>query len=208
MNQLTAGVAETLREWMAQQPLRGVATMDDLTPEDREALDAATDGGKLVDEPNAAALKVLRRYPETLARAGDMAAVAERDMVLAMTGGKETVMYHAVRAQCDNLRFELGYPDAPAVERLLIDRVVLTWLRVNRLHCTVANMDGGTLAKAAHYDKALSRAGTDHARALVALAKVRRLALPAVQVNVTTGNQLNVAGSVGAGMGGNDAAGE
>ena len=158
--------------------------------EDAERLDALDPKG---GSTNPEALASVRRYPDAAARAGELSRHIGARIIRRLTAGAETTTAECIRQRCAEIRRGLGYDDAPELERLLIDRIVVTWLHLQNVE-SVRQADGLTLTKAAYYDKAASLAQTDHVRALTALAKVRRLALPAVQVNMTTGNQLNVAG--------------
>jgi hypothetical protein len=98
------------------------------------------------------------------------------------------VPHHASRTRHD---------DSSELERLLIDRIVVTWLHVQRAETDRAAVrNGATLSKAAFYHKEASRALADHVRAVTALARVRRLLRPSVaQVNIAAagGQQVNLA---------------
>ncbi len=138
-------------------------------------------------------LAILRRNPLAAAKAGDLSRHIGAKIITRLAGGDaESVTAECFRQRCADLRRELGYDDAPAVERLLIDRIIVTWLHLHDVESS-RQVEGLTLGQSAFYDKAVGMAQSDHVRALLALAKVRKLALPAVQVNVTTGNQLNLA---------------
>lgn len=136
---------------------------------------------------------ILGRYPATAAKAGELSRHIAARIIKRLAGDADSFMAECFRHRCAEIRHDLGYDDAPAVERLLIDRIVVTWLHLHDIE-SVRQAEGLSLTKAAYYDRAASLAQADHVRALTALAKVRKLALPSVQVNVTTGNQLNVAG--------------
>ena len=136
---------------------------------------------------------ILSKYPEVAAQAGDLSRRIGAHIVKRVAGGGDNVMADCLRQRCAAMRGDMGFDDAPAVERLLIDRIIVTWLHLYNVE-SVRQAEGLSLTKAAYYDRAASMAQADHVRALTALAKVRKLALPSVQVNLTTGNQLNVAG--------------
>lgn len=98
----------------------------------------------------------------------------------------------AIQAKLEQLRRELAGPDPSPVERLLAERAALCWLRLNELEIRLSTRGLGADA----IDRLTRRLNAAHGRylsSLKALATVRRLALPPVQVNLATGNQTVVA---------------
>jgi hypothetical protein len=100
------------------------------------------------------------------------------------------------REQMREMRDALGYETAPPLERPLIDHACLCWLRLAlmELHYS-ALTDGNTFRAFEHAEKRLAAAQKRFSRAVELLARVRRLKLPAVQINVAAegGQQINVA---------------
>ena len=94
------------------------------------------------------------------------------------------------------LRDELGYKQASSFERLLIDHVVLCWLRLNYVEFAYTGMkiDSMPTPRADYWERKLSTAQQRYLRASETLARIRRLRLPAMQINVAD-QQVNVAGS-------------
>jgi hypothetical protein len=137
---------------------------------------------------------ILKRDPDLALRLGDVAQHLEDQLIEDLGGG--AVLSDALPKKCRAMRRELGCDGASALEQLLIDRIIVTWLHVQRAELdrrTVIN--GATLAKAAFYHKEASRALADHTRAVTALARVRKLLRPTVaQVNIAAagGQQVNV----------------
>ena len=85
------------------------------------------------------------------------------------------------------MRQDLGYEEASALDRLLIDQVVLCWLRLHYVefhHTAISNRD--------HWERKLSATQRRYLRACETLARVRRLRLPSMQINIGE-KQLNVA---------------
>jgi hypothetical protein len=87
-----------------------------------------------------------------------------------------------------------------ALEGVLVERVLSTWLQAQEADLREANQPGETLiARAEHLQRRQERAHRRFVGACRALAPVRGMALPAVlaqvgQVNVAAGPQVNVAG--------------
>ncbi len=76
-------------------------------------------------------------------------------------------------------RRELGYADAPEMEKLLISHAVVCWLRLNMLEIFAAqalNQDAVSFKKAEFLEKRLVIAQRRFTRAVETLAKVRALA--------------------------------
>jgi len=100
------------------------------------------------------------------------------------------------------LKKDLGYELAPAIEKLSIDGVAISWLRWQQIEYkyTWQNRQGLSLNQAAYWDKSLTAAHARYLRALESLAKIRKLARrdPALQVNIAAqgGQQVNVAGDL------------
>ena len=161
----------------------------EFSEEDADRFEELTSAGKR-GGPEIRAM--LAKYPATSAKAGELSRHIAGRIIKRVAPGDDSFVAECIRHRCAEIRRDLGYDDAPAVERLLIDRIVVTWLHLYDVE-SIRQSEGKTLTQAAYYNKAASMAQADHVRALVALAKVRKLALPAVQVNVTSGNQLNVA---------------
>lgn len=120
---------------------------------------------------------------------------AEASMLDAMLGrDRQLAAREATRRQLDRLRTELAGEDPAPLERLLAERVALCWLASMHADAALAQQTaGGCSAAAAEYH----RRGAEGAQrrllaAAKALATVRRLGLPAVQLNVAD-KQINVA---------------
>ncbi len=97
------------------------------------------------------------------------------------------------------LRRELAGDAAPRMVQMLVENVVLCWLRLQlaEYHYTL-NMfakDGPSRAMGDYWERRLSMAQGRYLRAIETLARVRRLAIP-VQINIAAdgGQQVNVAG--------------
>ncbi|MCB9150723.1 MAG: hypothetical protein H6641_18370 [Caldilineaceae bacterium] len=79
----------------------------------------------------------------------------------------------ALHCELDDMRSELGFDDASGLERLLIDAVVLSWLRLQ--HTEYWRSEADTWQAREYWDKQLSAAQRRFLRACESLAKVRKL---------------------------------
>lgn len=110
---------------------------------------------------------------------------------LANLGNSTVAVSTEAGAEC--IRKELQYADSPALERLAIDHVVLCWIHFNDVaFCYDAKVSKPmAIAHAEYWERRLTAAQRRYVRALETLARLRRLKLPALQVNIGA-NQVNV----------------
>lgn len=101
---------------------------------------------------------------------------------------RETLRHNAAQT-----RDEMGYRIASPLEKGLIEAVVQTWLIFQTAqHLYARNMRGSlTMEQAEFWERKLTRAQGRYMQACLTLARVRRLLIPAVQVNVA-GMQVNL----------------
>jgi hypothetical protein len=83
-------------------------------------------------------------------------------------------------AQLRELRTKLGYDEATELERLLIERVVMCWLRLNlaEVSYSASVIGGATIREAEFKDKVVTRAHRRFESACETLARVRGLQSP------------------------------
>jgi hypothetical protein len=96
------------------------------------------------------------------------------------------------------LKKELGYDEAPTLERLLIQQAALCWLKLNLVELNYSSVmkQSITLTLGMYWEKRLTAAQKRFARACETLARVRKLSrnTPALQFNIAAngGQQVNV----------------
>lgn len=145
------------------------------------------------------ALKTLLNEQPDLARLGELARVN----ISAVLAGDRWVPAARIMTEQDikNKRAALGYKSSPELERMLIDTILLAWLRWQEFEYTFSLMTAGgdmTLTQAAFWEKRLTQAQGRYLRACETLARVRKLTSPTMQVNVAQegSQQVNVAGDL------------
>lgn len=113
------------------------------------------------------------------------------DTTIKKAFGHDYGFSRAVEAKCVSLRDELGYEQAPALEKMLIQAVTICWLRLQICEFHYGVVIGGecTLIKGAYWEKKLSAHQRRYLRAVETLAKVRKLAIN-VQINVGQNQQV------------------
>ena len=104
----------------------------------------------------------------------------------AMTG-KNKLVREAYEREADEMRRELLAAGESSMERLLVERVVATWLQAchaDSVYAAMLKADGHSLALGTYYRQRQDSAHARHLKAVKALATVRRLLVPSVQVNI------------------------
>lgn len=124
---------------------------------------------------------------------GDLARLTIRNLVEKFTG-KDLLLRESIYRKLVLLRMELLGPNPSALEKLLVERVVGTWLHLHQLETNYACRTDPTIALGEYFQRIISAAQKRYLAAVKALADVRRLALPALQVNIAK-KQVNVATS-------------
>ncbi len=119
---------------------------------------------------------------------GGLARVAERASLTAigLLDDGDTPVRDIANAEITVLRAELEGKAPSALERLLVSRVICSWLSVNGAEWEYANITRGRsdLQREEFYDRRLARAQRRFLAACKALAQVRKLLGPSFQVNV------------------------
>jgi hypothetical protein len=145
--------------------------------------------------------KWLEEYPEVWTFVFDMAQLIEGNLIKRII--PDQAAHLALEKNVDEIRTDLGYEDAPQLERMLIDSIVVSWLRYQWTEYRLMAYTGpseGTTSAIAFWEKRLSVAQGRYLKACETLAKVRKLSLknPLLQVNIATesGQQVNVAGDL------------
>jgi hypothetical protein len=140
--------------------------------------------------------KQLDAHPELWREAGDLAIQSQNSLVVAMAGEND-VAREALHRRLAGLRRELMGPNPTPLESLLIERILVCWLQVHHADATNLPSSGPmTVSQGEYYRRRLEGAQRRYLAAMRALAVVRRLQIPIVQVNIAD-KQVNVAGGGG-----------
>jgi hypothetical protein len=122
--------------------------------------------------------------------AGNMAEQARLAMVKQYLGSDQLTIQLTER-KMEQMRCELCGPNPTPLERLLVERIILCWFHLNSQETLAASREinrkeigSMTLAQADHYQKQIDRAHKRYLSAIKALATVRKIQLPNVQVNI------------------------
>ncbi|MBU0607064.1 MAG: hypothetical protein KKI08_04220 [Armatimonadetes bacterium] len=149
------------------------------------------------EKPSAADIEALRKhlkvFPTLWMTCGDLAANMSHAVIEGMKAS--AAIKESIRVGREAMRRDLGYDKSPLLEQMLIDHLLLCWLRLQLAEHTYTYLiaEGGSLNQALFWEKRLSAVQRRYLRAVEALARIRKLALPAIQVNIGD-KQVNVAG--------------
>jgi hypothetical protein len=135
---------------------------------------------------------VLEASPALL-RPYDIARTARRAWMEAMAG-RDLLFLESLERQTAELRSTLAGPAPTPLESLLVERIIVCWLQVHYAD-TVYAQNMGKLSPQGNelQQRRQDRAQRRYLTAIKALAQVRRLLVPVVQVNIAE-RQVNVAG--------------
>ncbi len=107
--------------------------------------------------------------------------------------GKNLAVEEASTLELARVRKELEGPDPTPAERLLAERAAICWWLVSRYEWIYASSEGLSIKQAEFHQGLIDRVHNRFLSALRTLATVRKLALPALQINLAR-QQVNVAG--------------
>jgi hypothetical protein len=102
------------------------------------------------------------------------------------------IVQEAVRRKLVAVKSELAGPDPTPLEQLLAERASICWLQVNRYENGYELAEEMTIRQAEFHQNKIDAAHRRFLSTVRTLAQIRKLGLPAVQINVGT-NQVNVA---------------
>ena len=162
------------------------------------AIVRAADTKKPTAEAKAELERILRDSPTVWRAVGDVMEQAAAALI-ATAGGGSYAVQRTMTAGWERMRIDLARPGDGELERILIQQVVLSWLKLSYTeyqHGQVLANGKATITQADFWERRLSAAQRRYLRACETLARVRRLQLPAVQVNIAEQqvNQVNTRG--------------
>ena len=140
--------------------------------------------------------QILNEHPDLAWRFVDVAHIAEDALIEEMTKEGDLAAKELIRCQLEAMREQIAGNNSPPLERLLSERVVLTWLELQLFEALYAkNMPKLTIAQAEHHQKRLDRAHRRHLSAIGALAQIRKLlkGTAITQINIAD-KQINTTG--------------
>ena len=157
-----------------------------LTDAERKRLDALLTRAQKGDKKALGELRPFMDKPGMWEAVGDLGRIA-RDTWIEAAANSNVLVREGIQQTADRLRRDLLREGDSQLERVLVDRIVACWLQVSYADW----QHGMTLKKASYsyrdgeYDQnRMDRAHRRLLQATKALATVRRLLVPALQVNI------------------------
>jgi hypothetical protein len=117
---------------------------------------------------------ILDRHPEIWHQLGDLAGHAERTW-LSLYAGKDFAIRASAERKVAALRTDLLGVFPSALERLLVDRIIASWLRVAHLTLAAGLSNAMPAGQRDMIERRLERAEKQHVAAIRSLAVLRRL---------------------------------
>jgi len=125
---------------------------------------------------------VIDAAPQLFQRYGDLAASAELSLINVLSG-KDALIREMTRRKLEALRAELAA--VTPLETLLVARIASCWLALAYSEANYyQNLERLTWEQGEYHQKRIDHANKRYLAAIKALAVVRRLQLPALQVNL------------------------
>ena len=151
------------------------------------------------EKPAKEDLKAIRRYlidnPQ-LCKMVFSVVDATQSLLIKHTMGEHAVTEIAVEEYITGVRDEMGYHHAPIMERLLIENIITAWLHVQFCHSQLMfRSEQGRIPVIEFWERRLTMAQRRYLSACETLAKIRKMAIPALQLNIGD-KQVNVAGNL------------
>jgi hypothetical protein len=155
--------------------------VDELAPEETARLSEFLKRAQEGDESMLPLVRRLIQEPGVVDRlGGDLGRSVERELVQ-RTVGNNLLLREALLCKLESLRSEHAGPDATLPERLLADRVVLSWLALHEAEINNERTVWLTIAQADFHRRRIDSLHRRFLSAVKTLATVRRLAVPVLR---------------------------
>jgi len=140
--------------------------------------------------------KLMKDFPAVAEEAGNLALVV-KSALLDASAGDHLFLREAQEQRMRLLTKELAGPNPTRLERLLAERIVLCGLQLHIAEYRSARADSIPITQADYHQRCIDRAQKRYFSAIKTLAQIRKLGLPALQVNIAAegGKQVNLQAS-------------
>jgi len=145
--------------------------------------------------------KNLEASPQLYTVVMDMGATIRHQMIQKAMGQKAAQL--SIEAQTEVMRRGLGFEQSPELEQLLIENIIVCWLRLQWAEYQLSGFMGtgsNSMSEVTYWERRLSIAQQRFLRVSNSLARVRKLTRSTVHINIASdgGQQVNVAGNLNA----------
>ena len=157
-----------------------------------QLLERAKHGDESVSEQVRELLMICPEFAQSLG--GDLTQITERLLSTAVAG-EDIPFREAIKHKMAELRQDLAGPAATPLETLLVDRIVICWLQVQMADIAHAKGEAQTIGLENFQLRRQDSANRRYLAAIRTLAMIRKMALPALQINLGQ-NQINMTSGV------------
>lgn len=141
-----------------------------------------------------------QKRAELVRQTGDMAGLALAHLMQKITQG-DCMHLGGIQRQLDQMRSDLDVPNSSPLEALLIERVCVCWLQLHYFEALyAAQMEEATLEQSTFRQKQIDGANRRYLASIKALAQIRKLQLPTLQINLAE-KQVNIGQMTGQAFG-------
>jgi hypothetical protein len=106
--------------------------------------------------------------------------------------GKDVLVAEAARRKIDSVQADLEGPSPTPIEHLLAERASLCWFVVNWYEERFTSTTDMSITQADYFQRRIHRTHQRFLSAVETLARVRKMALPSLMVNIAKNQQVNV----------------
>lgn len=140
--------------------------------------------------------EILADYPDIVEELGDLTRIA-KSALRSHFKGDGLVVSEVLEAREAALSAEIAGPNPSILERLLADQVILCWQHLRYLEIGYSRPQSRTFREGEYFERCIDRAQKRYLNAIKTLAQIRKLGLPALQVNIAAegGRQVNISPS-------------
>lgn len=138
--------------------------------------------------------EAMRDVPELAERLGNLMALVQSELIQKIVSGRSSQV--AIAEKLNQQRVEFGYDESPIWERLIIDNILNCWLRLLWVEYQLGSFMGKPSVRfkeIQHWEQRLNAAQRRFLRACTSLARIRKMDLPPLQINIAQQqvNQVN-----------------
>ncbi len=137
--------------------------------------------------------EILKKSPSIAKHYGDLSEIVFTE-ITGTCYSNQPLFRESVRQHGQNMVKEFDYDSASSVEKLLIQQIVLSWLRYHEteMRWQMMSKDNPTIAQADHWQRRITLAQGRYLRAIETLARVKKLQQkpPSPALNILLRQQL------------------
>lgn len=151
---------------------------------------------KRIDKPNPskedvlAVRELMRNYPEAWRAVWDLNKKVQEQLVSSVIGDSKW-QKEAMDAGVIHIRKELGFEEAPMLEKLLIEQIVLCWIHYHKTHLRYNTATQGPNADSEinYHERRLNAAQRRYLRAIDHFARIRKMTGDFPMINIRIDNK-------------------